>query len=114
MHIYNIRVLDVLKEELTSLNVWGIAIDVNLEGERQGYSSALFITLTVIAAVAVVGFSLRSYWAVVLIGIGLSTLMIWLKGISFLLGLKGGLIADFIVPIAMISFGVDFGVMQKW
>ena len=36
--------------------------------------------------------------------------MIWLKGISFLLGLKGGLIADFIVPIAMISFGVDFGV----
>ena len=107
---YNIRVLDVLKEELTSLNVWGIAIDVNLEGERQGYSSALFITLTVIAAVAVVGFSLRSYWAVVLIGIGLSTLMIWLKGISFLLGLKGGLIADFIVPIAMISFGVDFGV----
>ena len=107
---YNIRVLDVLKKELTSLNVWGIAIDVNLEGERQGYSSALFITLTVIAAVAVVGFSLRSYWAVVLIGIGLSTLMIWLKGISFLLGLKGGLISDFIVPIAMISFGVDFGV----
>ena len=107
---YNIKVLDVLKKELTALNVWGIAIDVNLEGERQGYSSALFITLTVIAAVAVVGFSLRSYWAVVLIGIGLSTLMIWLKGISFLLGLKGGLIADFIVPIAMISFGVDFGV----
>ena len=27
-----------------------------------------------------------------------------------MLGLKGGLIADFIVPIAMISFGVDFGV----
>ena len=107
---YNIKVLDVLKKELIALNVWGIAIDVNLEGERQGYSSALFITLTVIAAVAVVGFSLRSYWAVVLIGIGLSTLMIWLKGISILLGLKGGLIADFIVPIAMISFGVDFGV----
>ena len=58
---YNIKVLDVLKE-LIALNVWGIAIDVNLEGERQGYSSALFITLTVIAAVAVVGFSLRSYW----------------------------------------------------
>ena len=107
---FNIKVLDVLKNEMNTLNIWGIAIDVNTEGERQGYSSALFITLTVIAAVAVVGLSLRSYWAVVLIGIGLSTLMIWLKGITFLLGLKGGLIADFIVPIAMVSFGVDFGV----
>ncbi len=107
---FNINVLDVLKQETLSLKIWGIAIDVNTEGERQGYSSALFITLTVIAAVAVVGLSLRSYWAVVLVGIGLSTLMIWLKGISFLLGLKGGLISDLIVPIAMVSFGVDFAV----
>ena len=53
---------------------------------------------------------MRSYWAVVLIGIGLSILMIWLKGFSYLLGLKGGLVADMIVPIAMISLGVDFGV----
>ncbi len=107
---YNIKVLNVIKNELKDISVWGIAIDVNLEGERQGYASSLFITLTVIAAIAVVGLSLRSYWAVVLIGLGLSTLMIWLKGISFLLGLKGGLISDFIVPVAMIAFGVDFGV----
>jgi len=107
---FNTNVLNVLKNEINSLNIWGIAIDVNLEGERQGFSSSLFITLTVIAAIAVVGFSLRSYWAVVLVGIGLSTLMIWLKGFSYLLGLKGGLVSDFIVPIAMVSFGVDFGV----
>ena len=107
---FNTKVLELLKKELPQLNVWGVAIDVNLEGERQGFSSALFITLTVIAAIAVVGFSLRSYWAVVLIGIGLSILMIWLKGFSYLLGLKGGLVADMIVPIAMISLGVDFGV----
>ena len=36
--------------------------------------------------------------------------MIWMKGFSYLLGLKGGLVADMIVPIAMISLGVDFGV----
>ena len=107
---FNTKVLELLKKELPQLNVWGVAIDVNLEGERHGFSSALFITLTVIAAIAVVGFSLRSYWAVVLIGIGLSILMIWLKGFSYLLGLKGGLVADMIVPIAMISLGVDFGV----
>lgn len=107
---FNINILEVLKQEMHTLKIWGIAIDVNTEGERQGTSSALFITLTVIAAIAVVGLSLRSYWAVVLVGIGLSTLMIWLKGISFLLGLKGGLISDLIVPIAMVSFGVDFAV----
>ena len=107
---FNTNVMNVLKNELKDLNVWGIAIDVNLEGERQGLSSAVYITLTVIAAIAIVGFSLRSYWAVVLIGIGLSTLMIWLKGFSYLLGLKGGLVSDLIVPIAMVAFGVDFGV----
>ena len=107
---FNTNVMNLLKNELKDLNVWGIAIDVNLEGERQGFSSAVYITLTVIAAIAIVGFSLRSYWAVLLIGIGLSTLMIWLKGLSYLLGLKGGLVSDLIVPIAMVAFGVDFGV----
>ena len=107
---FNTNVMNLLKNELKNLNVWGIAIDVNLEGERQGFSSAVYITLTVIAAIAIVGFSLRSYWAVLLIGIGLSTLMIWLKGLSYLFGLKGGLVSDLIVPIAMVAFGVDFGV----
>ena len=107
---FNTNVMNVLKNELKDLNVWGIAIDVNLEGERQGFSSAVYITLTVNAAIAIVGFSLRSYWAVLLIGIGLSTLMIWLKGLSYLFGLKGGLVSDLIVPIAMVALGVDFGV----
>jgi predicted RND superfamily exporter protein len=34
--------------------------------------------------------------------------MIWLKGIAALLGIKGGLTIDLIVPIAMLSLGVDF------
>ena len=37
-------------------------------------------------------------------------LIVWLKGISVLIGLKGGLVIDLIVPIAMISLGVDFAV----
>ena len=36
--------------------------------------------------------------------------MIWLKGISNLVGLKGGLTIELIVPIAMIALGVDFAV----
>ena len=34
--------------------------------------------------------------------------MIWLKGISALIGLKSGLVIDLVVPIGMISLGVDF------
>ena len=35
-------------------------------------------------------------------------LIVWLKGISNLVGLKSGLVVELIVPIAMISLGVDF------
>ena len=70
----------------------------------------MFIMLTVIAAVLIVGLSLRSYWAMALTGVGLSILMIWLKGFSNLAGIKGGLVIELIVPIAMSSLGVDFAV----
>ena len=46
----------------------------------------------------------------VLVGVGLISLMIWLKGMSFVFGFKGGLITDLIVPIAMVSLGVDFSI----
>ena len=65
---------------------------------------------TVIAALVVVGISLRSYWAMALTGAGLAALMIWLKGISNLVGIKGGFTIELIVPIAMIALGVDFAV----
>ncbi len=35
-------------------------------------------------------------------------LIVWLKGISNLIGLKDDLVLSLIVPVAMISFGVDF------
>lgn len=107
---FNRAVQDVLREDASSYNLWGIAIDANLESADQGQESGIFITFTVIAAVAVVGIALRSYWAVALTGVGLGALMVWLKGISLLVGLKGGLVIDLIVPIAMVSLGVDFAV----
>ncbi|SVD53260.1 uncharacterized protein METZ01_LOCUS406114, partial [marine metagenome] len=56
----------------------------------------------------VVGFSLGSYWATAITGVGIAILMVWLKGISALIGLKSGLVIDLVVPIGMISLGVDF------
>ena len=88
--------------------IWGIAIDANLESEDEGKKAGVFIMFTAIAAVLVVGISLNSYWATAITGVGLAVLMVWLKGVSALLGLKSGLVIDLIVPIGMISLGVDF------
>ncbi|MEE9594634.1 MAG: efflux RND transporter permease subunit [Candidatus Hydrothermarchaeales archaeon] len=105
---FNRNVQRILRGDELNFNLWGIAIDVNLEASSEGQTAGLFIMFTVVAVVLVAGLSLRSYWAVALTGAGLGTLMIWLKGISNLVGLKEGLVIDLIVPIAMISLGVDF------
>ena len=105
---FNRNIHRILRGDEQTLRLWGIAIDTNLEALDEGQTAGYFILFTVIAVVLVAGISLRSYWAVALTGAGLGALMIWLKGISNLVGLKGGLVIDLIVPIAMISLGVDF------
>ena len=107
---FNRNVQKVLRGGQETYGLWGFAIDQNLEAEDEGRTAGIFVMFTVVAAVAVVGLSLRSYWATALTGVGLGVLIIWLQGLSNLVGLKGGLIIEFIVPIAMISLGVDFAV----
>jgi predicted RND superfamily exporter protein len=99
-----------LRGDEVSYELWGIAIDQTLAAEEQGTTAGAFILLTVIAALTVVGASLRAYWPTALTAIGVGGLMIWLKGLSALLGIKGGLVIELIVPIAMVSLGVDFAV----
>ena len=107
---FNRNVQRVIRGEERTYRLWGIAIDQNLEAEDEGKTAGIFVMFTVIAALIVVGIALRSYWAMALTGAGLGALMIWLKGISNLVGLKGGLTIELIVPIAMIALGVDFAV----
>lgn len=102
------RVQKVMRGTQTHYRLWGIAIDQNLEAEEEGTTAGVFIMLTVVAALGVVSLALRSYWATALTAVGIGVLMLWLKGITELVGIKGGLIIDFIVPIAMVSLGVDF------
>ncbi len=107
---FNRKVQEVLRGDQESYRLWGIAIDVGLEIEDESALAGPFIMFTAIGVLIVVGVALRSYWAVALTGAGLGILMIWLKGISNLIGLKSGLVIDLIVPIAMISLGVDFAI----
>ncbi|MFL2745858.1 MAG: MMPL family transporter [Dehalococcoidia bacterium] len=99
-----------LRGKEINYRLWSIAIDINLESEKQGQQAGIFITLTVIAALLITGLVLNSYWAFVLTSFGIGSLIIWLKGISTIIGIKTGLINDLIVPIAMIALGVDFAI----
>ena len=111
---FNRNVQELLRGDQRNFELWGIALDQNLEAEDEGRIAGIFIMLTVVTVVVVVGLSLRSYWAMALTGTGLGAMMIWLGGISNLVGLKSGLVIDFIVPIAMVALGVDFVVHAVW
>lgn len=97
-----------LRGDESTYQAWGVAIDVNLTVGEQAAAAGPFIGFTILAVLVVAGLILRSYWAVAVLGAGLGALMIWLKGISNLIGLENDQVLSFIVPIAMISFGVDF------
>ena len=104
---YSRDIQNILRGDQTEFSVWGIGIDVNLQSIEQGESAAPYIALTIVVVLLIVGIFLRSYWAVTTVSVGIGILIIWLKGISNLIGLESSLLNDFIVPIAMISFGVD-------
>ena len=104
------NVENILKKNIASYQLWGIAIDQNLEALEEGQTAGYFIMATVIAAIIIVGITFRSRWATVLSAFGITLLMLWLKGFSALFAIKQGLITDLVVPIAMIALGIDFAV----
>ena len=99
-----------LRGEERNYRLWGVAVDPNLESQDEGRTTVPFIIATVLAVLIVIGISLRSWRAVFLSAMGLAMLIVWLKGISNLIGLKAGLVVELIVPIAMISIGIDFAI----
>ena len=100
----------ILRGGQENYRLWGVAIDPNLESQDEGRATIPFIFATVLAVLVVIWISLRSWRAVLLSAVGLAMLIVWLKGISNLVGLEAGLVVELIVPIAMISLGVDFAI----
>ena len=105
---FNRRVQAILRGEETNYRLWGVAIDLNLVSREQGRGAIPFIAAAVFLLMVVVGFTLRSLRVVGLTVFGLAMTLVWLKGLSYLVGLKSSLTLDLVVPIAMISLGVDF------
>ena len=100
--------LELLRGEERTFRLWGVGIDSNLTSADEGVTAGPFVTFTIIVVLLVVGFVFRSYWSVAVVGAALAILMIWLGGIANLVGIENSIVMSFIVPIAMISFGVDF------
>lgn len=98
----------ILLGDQLSYNLWGLAIDTNLETIDESSQSLPYIILAILLVNLVAALSLRSLKSFIVIGIGLLVLMAWLMGISSLLGIKKSITTDLIVPIAMVSLGVDF------
>jgi predicted RND superfamily exporter protein len=87
----------------------GVAIDGDITFEEAATQSAPFIFLAVGLIVLLVAVVHRSFWSAAVVGAGLAATTLAYYGTAALLGLKmGSLLLAFIVPIAMISFGVDF------
>ena len=98
----------ILRGNQDHYDLWGLAIDTNLEAMDEGQKSIPYVFIAIILVTAVAALSLRSWIAFFVIGLGLFTLLVWLEGISHILALKQSVTTDLIVPIAMVSLGVDF------
>jgi predicted RND superfamily exporter protein len=90
------------------LNVWGVAIDFNTAFQNSFIAGAPFIFLAVALIVLLVGALMRSYWAAAVVAAGLGVTMMTYNGLVALIQLDESPLLQLIVPIAMISFGVDF------
>lgn len=98
----------LLRGDEAHYEAWGVAIDANLTAAEQGETAGPFIGFTILAVLLVVGLVYRSYWPVAISGGALALMIIWLRGLANLVGMEQDQILALIVPIAMISFGIDF------
>ncbi len=97
-----------LRGDQASMEAIGVVIDPDLVAEESLAASSPFILLAVVFIVLLVGAFMRSYWASAYVAVGLCLTLLWFAACTTLLGFQGGMLLGFIVPISVISFGVDF------
>jgi predicted RND superfamily exporter protein len=98
-----------LRGDQVSVTAIGLAMDLGLISEEQLVAASPFLLAAVALIVILVGALLRSYWAAMIVAGGLGVSMMLYSGFNALVGLKtNSPLLIMIVPIALISFGVDF------
>ena len=107
---FNRKVQEMLRGDQESYSLWGIAIDLDLEANEEGALSIPLIMAALVVILVIVSIYFRSARVTLLTLLGLGMLIVWLKGISNLIGLKSSLTLDIIVPIAILVLGVDYAI----
>lgn len=101
-------VQDTLRGDQDHIQVLGLAIDGILTEEEQSNAAMPFIMGAIVLIVLLVGALVRSYWASAIVAVGLSVTFLAYFGITVFIGVKESILITFIIPIAVLSFGVDF------
>jgi predicted RND superfamily exporter protein len=107
---FNRKVQHHLRGSEDSFRLWGIAIDLTLESEEEGVLSIPLIFIALIGILVIVFLHFRSAMIALITLVGLGILIIWLKGLSNLIGLNSSLTLDIIVPISILVLGVDYAI----
>jgi predicted RND superfamily exporter protein len=98
----------ILRGDQESMQAIGVGIDFNTSFNESFEEGGPYVLLAVAFIMLLVGALLRSYWAAVTVAAGLSLTMMIYNGFIGLFQLEVSPLLQLIVPIAMISFGVDF------
>jgi predicted RND superfamily exporter protein len=107
---YNRELQDYLRGDEDSYKLWGIAIDLSLEAQDEGALSFPLIFAAVILILIIVTVIFRSPKVLLLTFIGLGMLIVWLTGLSNLVGLNSSLTIDILVPVSILVLGVDYAI----
>ncbi|HXV32833.1 MAG TPA: MMPL family transporter, partial [Gaiellaceae bacterium] len=100
--------LSTLRGDEEELGVWGIAIDSGLTSDDSFNATLPYLFAAFAVIVLLVGGLLRSYWAAALTGVGIAVTLLWARLLIFAVGFDKSILINVIIPIATISFGVDF------
>ncbi len=104
----NLEVLDMLSGDEESYEAYGIALDLNTEINEEAQTSVMLVFIAVIAILIIVYVSLRSGAETLLVGLLLLFLLFWIFGAVRLLDLGSSQFINLLLPIAIISLGVDY------
>jgi predicted RND superfamily exporter protein len=100
--------LSTLRGDQQEFSAWGVGIDNGLTSDDSFNATLPYLFAAFAMIVLLVGGLLRSYWAAALSGVGIAVTLLWARLLIFTVGFDKSIIINVIIPIATISFGVDF------
>lgn len=104
----NLEVLDLVSGDEEAYVTYGIALDLNTEINAEAQTSVMLVFVAIIAILIIVYVSLRSGAETALAGLMLLFLIFWMFGSVRLLNLGNSQFIDLLLPIAILSLGVDY------